>query len=277
MPMEDDFSGWIGRTASPETDLITPRLVAAFNATLGPHLYGGDAVPPGLHWCLCPPTAAAKDLGEEGHPRKGGLLPPVPLSRRMWAGGTVTFHAALNVGDTVAKTSTISDITWKDGRSGQLCFVSVDHEYRTDHGVAITERQDIVYTAAAPSAQSPGAARPFGASAGPAAIIPVDEVTLFRYSALTFNAHRIHFDRTYATAIEGYADLVIHGPLQATLLLNVASVAFGQAPKRISYRGLSTATGAQSLRAFVSLQDGGADLFMADENQTPTMRARCDP
>ena len=123
-----DYSAWIGRSETAAADLITPRLINSFAATLAPHL-APDAVAPGLHWCLSPPLAPASGLGDDGHPLKGGFLPPIPLPRRMWAGGEVHTLAALQPGDSVTKRSTIRDIAWKTGRSGALCFVTVEHVF----------------------------------------------------------------------------------------------------------------------------------------------------
>lgn len=236
---------WIGRTESAQ-DIVTPRLVSEYQATFEPSLAEqpeGHA-PLGLQWCLTPPIARQDGLGPDGHPARGGFLPPVPLPRRMWAGGRIETSGALTVGETVTRRSVIEDVTLKEGRSGALCFVTVRHAYSGAAGIAITERHDIVYRDPPPPAQG-GA--PVAAAARPAEPSPADlaweaEATsalLFRYSAMTFNGHRIHYDEPYVTAVEGYPGLVVHGPLQATLLFNIAAALGGATPRVFDYRGLA--------------------------------------
>jgi 3-methylfumaryl-CoA hydratase len=235
----------IGRTMRDE-DVVSERLVNEYRATLAPHLADVEAgvAPLAIHWCLAPPAAPMVALGEDGHAAKGEFLPPVPLPRRMWAGGSVETLAPMRVGDRVLRTSTIDDVSLKVGRSGALCFVAVRHELSTDHGLAIRERHDIVYRE--PTSRS-------NASAGSAAVnaqidaprvdkvwtIETSPVLLFRYSALTFNGHRIHYDHPYVTGVEGYAGLVVHGPLQASLLFNLAASLGGRAPRLFNYRGVA--------------------------------------
>lgn len=237
----DHLKTWIGRTEEA-SDIVTPRLVESFHATFAPHLApcpAGDA-PLALHWCLSPRIAAMNAIGVDGHPAKGDFLPPVPLPRRMWAGGLIETVAPLRTGDTVTRGSRIGDVSAKEGRSGALCFVAVHHDIVSPRGVALRERHDIVYRDAA----APGApANPVPAAVEPQAAdiawqVEADPVLLFRYSAITFNSHRIHYDLPYVTQVEGYAGLVVHGPIQATLMLNlIATLAPGE-PIRLSYRGL---------------------------------------
>lgn len=236
-----EFSPWIGKTQIAE-DVITPRLVDSFRATFAPYLFDQAEVPLALHWCLSPPSAPMAEIAGDGHPAKGGWLPPIPLPRRMWAGGSVEFIAPLALGDTVQRRSTIADISVKQGGSGTLCFLHIDHDYITPRGIAIRERQDIVYRQPAPPA--PVAAVPSSAMGDDPA--PVDrwsvapsQALLFRYSAITFNAHRIHYDLPYTMDQEGYPGLVVQGPLQATLLMNYCASQRGQIPSRFSYRGVS--------------------------------------
>jgi 3-methylfumaryl-CoA hydratase len=233
---------WIGKTEQA-TDTITPRLVGGLRATLNddPAVADGAPAPLAVHWCLAPPSVAMDGLGPDGHPARGGFLPPVPLPRRMWAGGKLSFHDRLRVGDVVTRRSVIQDVSMKEGRTGTLCFVAVDHEISTDRGVAIRERHDIVYrdfdrTKPAPTPAQ--AAAPLQATWQRS--VMADPVLLFRYSALTFNGHRIHYDRTYCIEEEGYPGLVVHGPLQATLLLEfAASIRDGRAPAVFDFRGVS--------------------------------------
>jgi 3-methylfumaryl-CoA hydratase len=236
---------WVGRTREVE-DIVTPRLLASFEATLGAHVVRGDEAPPGLHWCLTPDIADARELGPDGHPAKGGFLPPVPLPRRMWAGSDIRFLAPIRSGDTIRRRSTISAVEDKQGRSGRLTFVTVRHEMANAAGPVVEEDQIIVYRAADGVAAPAQPAGPRSSTAHER-IVDVDPVLLFRYSALTFNGHRIHYDAPYSSGVEHYCGLVIHGPLQATLLMNFAGVLVGQAPRRFSFRGVRPAIGPQTL------------------------------
>ncbi|KAB1074626.1 FAS1-like dehydratase domain-containing protein [Methylobacterium planeticum] len=241
---------WIGRTRAGE-DLVTRRILAEFSATFAPHLAptGRGLAPPALHWCLAPETPPADALGPDGHAGKGDFLPPVPLPRRMWAGGEIETIDALRAGDAVRREETVRDVALKAGRSGRLCFVTVDHVITTGRGLAIRERQDIVYREAANrDGAGPDPTRGDAADYGTVWSIRATPTLLFRYSAMTFNGHRFHYDQPYATEIEGYADLVVHGPLQASLLLNLATVLLGRAPARFTYRGLTPLTANQVFR-----------------------------
>lgn len=270
MTEDQDFSAWIGRTEEAEPDIITPRLVASFAAMLAPHLAATEGAAPGLHWCLAPGIVAASGLGPDGHPAKGGFLPPVLLPRRMWAGGELEFLAPLHMGDSVQRSSRIRDIAWKTGKSGALCFVTVTHEYATARGIALREAQSIVYRPAAVGPAAPPAPRDPAPRFDAEWQVDVNSVTLFRYSALTFNGHRIHYDLSYAKA-EFYPDLVVHGPLQATLLLNLAASLGKGVPRRFSYRGISPATGAQTLRVGAKTRGSGTDLSLLSEAGCLTM------
>ncbi|AJZ56533.1 hypothetical protein OI25_7324 [Paraburkholderia fungorum] len=230
---ELDFRDWIGRTEEAE-DFIASAPLAGLAATLDcnwEELASDACVPPLWHWLYFLPRARASELGCDGHPRKGGFLPPVELPRRMWAGGRSVFHGPLNVGGQASRKSIIRAVRNKSGRSGQLVFVTVQHQIFSDGQLAIEEEQDIVYRGAAASG-TPGGA-PVKAPVGAAwqRVVAPDPVQLFRYSALTFNGHRIHYDEAYAKEQEGYPGLVVHGPLIATLLLEL--VQHNQAPKRI--------------------------------------------
>jgi len=220
-----NLADWIGRTET-HSDTVTATPVAALAATLDRQAdrpAPGTPLPPLWHWLYFLPLARQSDIGSDGHPRRGGFLPPVPLPRRMWAGSQFTFHAPLVVGDVIERTSTIANVTAKHGRSGELVFVKVQHEIRV-RGIdapAITEFHDIVYREAAQATEIPPPPQAAPAAASWEQEWHADDVLLFRYSALTFNGHRIHYDRRYVTAIEGYPGLVVHGPLLATLLLDL--------------------------------------------------------
>lgn len=232
----DHLSQWIGREEVVE-DVLTPSLVDRFNATLGCKSEG-DVAPLLIHLCLAPSAVPEAKLGPDGHPLRGGFLPPVPLQRRMWAGGSFKFHAPLRVGPSVLRRSRITGVTSKTGRSGPLCFVAVEHEIRQDDALAVVERQDIVYRDPAPG--QAGAARGEPAPRGTETrLITPTSTLLFRFSALTFNGHRIHYDKPYATRIEGYPGLVVHGPMQATLLCHLAADLHGTAPRRFDFRSVA--------------------------------------
>ena len=221
--MSTDLREWIGRTET-RTDRITPAPMAGLSATLDrddAYPQAGDALPPLWHWLYFLPHEPQSGLGPEGHPVTGGFLPPSPLPRRMWAGGRLEFAGALRVGDAVTRRSRIVDVVGKEGRSGTLLFVVVEHEISNDDGVAIREEHDIVYRGAAGAGDPAPAARSAPSDESWTRRIDPDDVLLFRYSALTFNAHRIHYDRRYATEIEGYPGLVVHGPFIATLLVDL--------------------------------------------------------
>ncbi len=184
---------------------------------------GPGALLPALwHWLYFLPRAPQRDIGADGHPRLGGFLPPVPLPRRMWAGGRLQWHGALRVGDDLRRTTRIVSVTHKAGRSGDLVFLLLRHEVSGSDGLLLTEEQDIVYRAPAQPGDPAPPPQPAPADAAWSREIVPDPVLLFRFSALTFNAHRIHYDRPYATGVEGYPGLVVHGPLLATLLADLA-------------------------------------------------------
>ena len=210
------------------SDIITAAPLRALSATLDrddPVPEDGSAVPALWHWLYFLPHARQSEIGPDGHPRRGGFLPPVPLPRRMWAGGRLRWETdnPLRLGQEVQRVSTIRSVQHKTGRSGELLFVLVEHRFSNQDGLALTEEHDIVYRAAArpgdpvPPPQQPPLA---GQAAWSRSIVP-DDILLFRYSALTFNGHRIHYDRQYVTQVEGYPGLIVHGPLIATLLLDL--------------------------------------------------------
>lgn len=255
------WDAWIGRSETRE-DVLTPGLLARFKATLD-RPSQADAVPQGLHWCLCLPDAPTHALGLDGHPRRDdrpdSFLPPIPLPRRMWASSTVDFLGPLHAGDPVRRISTIENISEKTGSSGTLVFVDVGHETYANAAKIVQERQTIVYREAS---NAPATPRPADCSEPPVsdwewhrAMTP-GEPLLFRYSALTFNSHRIHYDLPYAQGAEGYRGLVVHGPLMATLLLDLAAQHLGDHRlKRFSFRGQSPAFAGEPLY-LVGKQDG---------------------
>jgi 3-methylfumaryl-CoA hydratase len=272
----DHLRQWIGRREE-KTDIVTAHLVRGLRATLFMEIgepKPGDAAPFTAHWCLAQPVYPMSQLGPDGHPTRGGFLPPVPLPRRMWAGGELEFIEPLRVGDEMTRSSRISDVTMKTGSTGALCFVSVQHEISSPRGTAIRERQDIVYRDVAPAGQ--------GAPAKPAAPPPsakhreshmADEVLLFRYSALTFNGHRIHYDRDYVTKVEGYPGLIFHGPMQAALLVEFAAKLHGgSAPNKFAYRGVQPLFAPGEFSVNAGETAGGMELWTANSEGMPTMK-----
>lgn len=247
----EELRPWIGRSETM-TDVLHPVPLAGLSATLDTAPFApriGQPLPPLWHWAYFLPQAPARALGPDGHPRRGDFLPPVALPRRMWAGSRFTFEQPLRVGDTVQRISTIESIAHKQGRSGNLVFVTVRHAYRMMGNAgdvataadALTEWHDIVYRGEPQSAGSASdTALPValpGVQHGPCEHQAdgsfcqqwrADPVLLFRYSALTFNGHRIHYDRSYATQTEGYPGLVVHGPLLATLLVELVRTQWPQ-------------------------------------------------
>ena len=220
-----DFADWIGREEE-RTDIACPHRVAGLMALLDKSGPLPDTLPPLGHWLLAPPIARHSDLDIDGHPRRGGdaMLPPIALPRRMWAGSEVEFLADVPLGAAVIRRTRVAAVQPKTGRSGAMVFVTFDHDIRCDGTSAIRERQHIVYREAAPAAQPARIASVQNTPAVDAdatATYTADPVALFRYSALTFNGHRIHYDRDHAVT-EGYPGLVVHGPFLATLLLEHA-------------------------------------------------------
>jgi len=217
------YEEWIGREETRH-DQITSWPLEALAATLDrsdPPPRAGDAVPPLWHWLYFLPTERQSELGPDGHPQRGGFLPPIDLPRRMWAGSRFEFHDPLRVGDQITRVSRIVSVHEKQGRSGALVFVVVRHEVSSPRGLALTEEHDIVYRDLARPGDPVPTPQPAPTEAAWDRIIHPDDVLLFRYSALTFNGHRIHYDRRYCTDTEGYPGLVVHGPLIATLLLDL--------------------------------------------------------
>lgn len=233
---EMSYTAWIGRTQESQEELST-LLVSRLAATLGePAPAAGDALPPLWHWAFFQDAVPEAGLGADGHPARGGFLPPADGRNRMWAGGRLEFHEQLLVGHEASRVTTILKVEEKHGRTGALLFVTLRHDYLQDGRLALREEQDIVYREPSPPKLGGTEALPEGAWRE--AVEP-SPVLLFRYSAVTFNGHRIHYDWPYVTAAEGYPGLVVHGPLIATLNLRAFCRANPQARlRRFAYRGL---------------------------------------
>lgn len=244
MTSTTDYSDAIGRTERHFQTICADRaagLAATLDMDRAPA--DGDPLPPGWHWLYFNPFVQRRNIGADGHPKRGGFLPAVTLPRRMWAGGRLAYHAPLTIGREAEKVSEIIAVKAKSGRVGQLVFVTVKHSLSQDEILCIEEEQDIVYREAA----APGAPKPTPAPAPDAATrseqVTPDPVLLFRYSALTSNGHRIHFDQTYAREEEDYRDLVVHGPLTATLLQGFATQSGAGRLTRFEFRGVAPLLG----------------------------------
>ena len=240
----NEYQQWLGKTEHAE-DTIASQPAAALAATLDKLEFDariGQPLPLAWHWIYFHSLAPASGLGVEGHQRLGGFLPPIPLPRRMWAGSRLKFHHPILIGDHLQRHSTIADITLKQGRSGPLAFVKVQHGYHRDGICVLDEEHDIVYREAInPNDKSAKKAPPIPApttSEWTKTIHP-EPILLFRYSALIFNAHRIHYDRSYCKDVEGYPGLVVHGPLIATLLLDLITTSQPKPVSSFNFRALA--------------------------------------
>ena len=279
-----DWSAWI-RHEEVRADRIEASAYTRWLATLDRAAPEGEAVPQGYHWALCTPDAATAALGPDGHPQRdasaASFLPPIPQPRRMWAASKVEFVAPLRIGDAVERRSTVLSVTTKQGGSGPLVFVEVEHQTFGDDTLSVREVQSRVYRDAAPT-NSPPVPPTVGDACFDSAgwdahrsIVP-SEPLLFRFSALTFNSHRIHFDLAYATGEEGFRGLVVHGPLTATLLLDLARRELGDnALKSFAFRGVSPAICGEMLHLVLRSKDAASELgaFAADGRQVMSASA----
>lgn len=272
----DDFSDWIGRSET-RRDVATAAPLMGLGALLDRDAAPAEAVPPLGHWLYFLPDARQSAIGDDGHPRRddSGLLPPVPLPRRMWAGGRVEFLGPIAVGAALTRVTTIAAIRAKRGASGDLLFVTLRHDITADGIPAIREEQDLVYRAAATASGAPFAPPPVEIEPADAVRhVTADPVLLFRYSALTFNAHRIHYDRNYARDVEGYSGLVVHGPLIATLLIDHAAREMpGLTPARFSFRAEAPLIDGAPFDLCLMREGDGARLWARDASGRTTMRA----
>jgi 3-methylfumaryl-CoA hydratase len=238
----DDFRNWIGRTERVEDDLAVAQGLAAaatFDESADPYVRGA-ALPMPWHWFYFLPRAAQAQLDDDGHPRRGGFLPPIPYPRRMFAGSRITLHTPLRLGVPAVREGTVRDVQLKSGKSGALAFVTVGYRFTQDGVVCIEEEQDIVYREPGARVEAP---TPVEWPAPPAGTwmrdITPDPRLLFRFSALTFNAHRIHYDRRYAHDVEGYPGLIVHGPLTAVLLAQLVRMHTDAPIVQFAFRGVA--------------------------------------
>ena len=276
------FDAWVGKVEEA-SDSVTVQQAEAVAATLDLSaadreqraIRSGGLLPPLWHWVAFTPKVPMSGLGPDGHPERGGFLPPVPLERRMWAGGRLTFTGELRIDEPIQRRSEITAIKEKTGGAGQMVFVTVRHTLSGEQGVAIEEEQDIVYVAIPDRFTPPP---PVAAPAEPSWQEPVavDTVLLLRYSAVTFNGHRIHYDLPYATEVEHYPGLVVHGPLQATLLIEAAvRHRAGARPAGYQFRGVRPLFHFEPLTLMGSAIDDGKQAIAAvNGDGNVTMQAR---
>ncbi|QCB53766.1 acyl-CoA dehydrogenase [Sphingopyxis sp. PAMC25046] len=272
----DEYSAWVGRSETRK-DIATAAPLRGLAALLD-HDAVTDILPPLGHWLYFLPDARQSAIGEDGHPRRdgAGLLPPVPLPRRMWAGSRIEFLAPIAVGAALTRVTTIDAIKPKRGASGDLLFVTLRHDIAANGVPAIREEQDIVFREPTPASPAPQAPTVPAAAEPADAVRKVspDPVLLFRYSALTFNAHRIHYDRDYAQSVEGYAGLVVHGPLIATLLIDHALRAAPDiVPRQFVFRAEAPLIDGAPFDLCLAREGDAAKLWARDATGRATMRA----
>lgn len=272
------YAAWIGREVRAK-DRLDEGLAARWLATFDLAKPHPPIMPQGIHFALCTPEAPTASLGEDGHPARDdspdSFLPPFPMPRRMWASSKIAFHAPIAIGAVIARTSRIAAISEKHGSTGPLAFVDVSHETFANGTLAVAETQSIVYREAASGGQalSPpplGESRFMPAGWDAHRVLTPDARLLLRYSALTFNTHRIHYDAPYAEQVERYRGLVVHGPLIASLLLQLAAQELGEnALRSFTFRGLSPAIAGEPLHLVMRKGETGYDLaaFAADGRQ----------
>jgi 3-methylfumaryl-CoA hydratase len=267
--MDDDFKAWIGRTETT-TDPLTRVQALAAQAMLddpAPAFGEGDLLPPLWHWFHFLPRAAQAALDADGHPRRGDFLPPIPYPRRMFAGARLQLHRPLVIGTPAQREARIRDVVLKSGKSGALAFVTVGLRFLQDGALCIEEEQDIVYREpGGPVAAPCSAPWPPVPEASWTHVMQPDSRLLFRFSALTFNAHRIHYDRAYASEVEGYPGLVVHGPLMAVMLAQLVRRSSSRPMRSFDFRGVAPAFDLGPLRLVgtpegdsVALQAQGPD------------------
>jgi 3-methylfumaryl-CoA hydratase len=274
------FDAWIGREVRAK-DRLDEGLAARWLATFDLPRPHPAIMPQGVHFALCTPEAPTAMLGEDGHPERditpASFLPPFPMPRRMWASSKMQFYAPIAIGAAIERTSRIAAISEKQGSSGPLAFVDVSHETRANGTLAVVETQSIVFREAASTGQALSPPPLGEGSFDPAewdahrSLTP-SPALLFRYSALTFNTHRIHYDAPYAQQIERYRGLVVHGPLTASLLLQLAAAELGENRLRsFSFRGLSPAIAGEPLHLVMRKSEAGYDLgAFADDGRQVT-------
>jgi len=270
----DKLKSWIGKTEIVE-DILTPSLEQKFRATLdmdveSPKL--GDEASLGIHWTLAPSVTKFSELGKDSHAARGGFLPPVPLPRRMWAGCETEFLSPLYVGDHIVRKSSIIDVSLKDGKTGKLCFVKVKHVFGVKNQNVLNEFQNIVYRDMGKSVPTFKVPFPFEKGELEEEIF-THPTLLFRYSAITFNGHRIHYDYKYCKEEENYKDLVFHGPLQATLLLRASEKLANKKVKKFIHKGTAPVFANENLKLkAICLNENEITSFASTDESGMTMK-----
>ena len=260
-----DISDWIGskNTSRGIVEIVTAELI---NSTIGKKpnedFKNGDPLPPLWHWFAFPSATHLSQLGDDGHPKHVGYTPPKDLTRRMWASGSLTFHSVLRVGQEITKDTTVLDIKEKESQSGKMVFITYEHKLRNSSNIAITETQNIVYLQASQSFNPPKK-RDVPQPDYPKDKIVISNPLLFRFSALTYNAHRIHYDLKYAQEVEKYPHLIVHGPLQALFLMQYASELRNSSPKKFSFRGVHPAFANNSMELVAKTSNEDLTLYTA--------------
>ena len=274
------FKSWIAQKRRC-SDQVADRLVSQFNVVLDGQLFLNTPAPLGIHWCLGPEMQPTKNLGIDGHVKLGSLLPPIPYPRRMWAGGELIISESFKINDNVEKTSVLTDIQHKKGASGQLYFLTVSHNFFVENKKVLSEKQRLVFKELNKDSlsQKGNVSRKIEVEKLPhtainKAVFNTDPILLFRYSALTFNGHRIHYDIDHAKKVEGQQGLVVHGPLQATWLLNLAAIHLDRVPKRFAYKNLSPLISGEAAHLWVEEGDEMQTLkvYCCDENKRIIMK-----
>ncbi|NEX48625.1 FAS1-like dehydratase domain-containing protein [Pseudotabrizicola algicola] len=262
----DNLMPWLGRTERRDA-FVDAWPVEGLQALLdqsGPCVPGSEA-PLLSQWLYFGPTVDQSRIDVDGHPKRGRFLPPVELPRRMWAASDIQFHAPLLIGKDVTKTAEIADISLKQGESGALVFVKVANRYESGGTLLLEENQTLVYRDHPPANSAAPASKQAPKTPAWTVCHRPDETMVFRYSAVTFNAHRIHYDRAYATGVEGYAGVIVQGQLLATLMLEACKANAGPKIRRFSFRGVQPVFTGETVFAEGREKEGGCDLWIRDE------------
>ena len=272
---EPDWQEWVGRTESSVDDAVAApvrALLATFDAT--PYVGVGDRLPNLWHWLFFRSLVLQSQIDTNGHAKRGGFLPPLPMTRRMWAGGRLAFHHPIKIGDVIERKSSILKIVEKQAKSGRVAFVTVGHEIYSRRGLAVSEEQDIAYLDI-PKVFVPPMPVPLPEDLAWRQSYPVDPVLLFRFSAVTFNGHRIHYDLRYTTQVEKYPGLIVHSPLQAMLLMRAAELRNpGRQAARYRFRGVRPLFDFDNMvLSGVERIDGGLDLYTSNGEGYVCMQA----
>jgi 3-methylfumaryl-CoA hydratase len=257
--IKPDLSQWVGRTERT-SGIFDASMAGKLSATIGgPAADTGEVMPYLAHWCAFPTQTSTPELSENGHPKLGDFLPPVQLSRRMWAGGSLEFHGPMHVGAQLSRHSKIAAVAEKQGVAGPMVFVTLEHDLYEDNRLAVRETHDSVYLDI-PKTFSPPSPKPTPSNPDMIGRVEMSEALLFRFSAVTFNAHRIHYDLPYTQTVEKYPGLVVHGPLQAMLMMQAAARFAKQEPQFFRYRGIHPMFHFDDLHVFGQRTEGGVDL-----------------